>query len=60
MIAAFIGHIADERLLRVVRVVEANEVSDVLETLRHAVVKKVKEITVPIYLRDVMGWRSQI
>jgi hypothetical protein len=55
MIAAFIRHIADERLLRVVRVVEANEVSDVLETLRHAVVKKVKEITVPIYLRDVMG-----
>jgi len=48
MIAAFIGHIADERMLRVVRVVEANEVSDVLETLRHAVVKKVKEITVPI------------
>ena len=55
MIAALICHVADERLFCAICVVEANEVCDVFETLRHAVVKKVKEITVPIYLRDVMG-----
>ena len=43
MIAALICHVADERLFRAICVVEANEVCDVFETLRHAVVKKVKE-----------------